>query len=587
MGNLIRDFWTYTYKDKNYFGVLEVIKGEDLSQNRNEKKYETHIEKAINYTYKNDVLSHMSIQTYCTWLKDRSSREENEQKYYPFILEFESNKKDKYFDVVYEVAVYVNYLINELHINREDILIMINNSKSLYVYVNPKVYCAKPNKDLHKIYFEMYKSIKDELKLKYVDESIVASSYKLMKTPNTYYKGGYFTWITIEELMKLLTGVVTKEELTASKRSLDKKIPGEISLKASRLYSNAIKKSKNEFKSKERNYENTDFGCKCVTYLLQNMIEKGHRNYGLVSVGIHLKKLGYSKIEVKDNLIQLAESWNHDEGKRSISSKVNTIFRNNYNFSCKYAQSVFEDLGIENMCDKCPYKNKNNGIKDAMNIDSRIINQLWTNKASTRHYLLYLDLVDRGLLNRSFIPSAEGINDRTLRELCKLCSLERCKDDKEIIVKYKASNKLYKLPKSFMDQSVEELGDYIKHYLRMLIKGYKATSKYIVLRLSKKTLMDELGYKDVSSLYKMIKKLKDIGLLKDHSKSMYTLYYETYKVINIAPEKDDKDVAENIVDKVVVGQQLKINNNIYSNNKNISYTKQKNKVFVSDPGPPG
>lgn len=561
MGNLIKDFWSYEYKEKKYFGIIEVIKGEDLAQNRHEKKYETHIEKALDYTMKNDALSHMSLQTYCTWLNDRSAREADEQKYYPFILEFESRNDKQYLEVVYEVAVYINYLITELSIHKDDILVMMNNSKSFYVFVNPKVYGAKPEKDLHKVYFEMYKNIKKELGLKYVDESIVTSAYKLMKTPNTYYKGGYFVNITIEELMQLLTGIKTKAELTKYKRSLNREVPSEISLKAARLYSNSLKIVRNiNKKSDEKTDENKACGGKCVRYLLQHMVEKGYRNYGLVSVAIYLKSIGYSKEEVKENLIQLAESWNHDENPRDIEAKVNTVFRKNYKFSCNYAKAVYADLGIENMCDKCPFKNKKLSLfKAVVNIDASIINELWKNNASTRHYELYLNIAKKGLFNKSFNPEVENISDRTIRELCNLCSLERIKKDGQVTINYKPSKSIYKVTEKFIDQSVGELGDYIKHYLRLFTKAYKAVDKYVLVRMSRETLMDHLGYTDISSLYKFIKKLTGIGLLKESIKTnVYSLYYETFKVIDINEHRSEEanEVVSIDIGKAVIGQQI-------------------------------
>jgi len=560
MGNLIKDFWTYSYKEKNYYGIIEVIKGEDIAQQRTHKKYETHIQKALKYTMKNKVMSHMSIQTYCKWLRDRKIREDNEQKYYPFVIEFEPKNRSKYEDGVHEAAIYVNYLTQKMDINKDDILIMINNSKSIYVFVNPKAFSVKPEEKLNAIYYEMYLSIKKELGLKYVDESIVTSSYKLMKTPNSFYKGGYFVWITIQELMELLVGAKTKEELTKERRSLNKVIPGQISLRASRLYNAASKKIKYGIVEKKEEDTFNGYGGACVKYLLQHMIEEGYRNYGLVSVGIYLKSMGYSEEEVTTNLIELAESWNYDEGKKAIESKVKTIFRRDYKFSCKYAQAVFSDLGIENICDKCKYKCKKSIVKNPISIDAKIINQLWNNNASTRHYILYLDLVKKSLLNKEFNTSDNGVNERTLRELVRLCGLERIKVGSNVIIKYIPSKTIYRLPESFVEKSTGLLGDSLKHYLRLVTKGYRAFEKYIIVRANKNTIMDTLGYTDSSSVYKLIEKLTSIGLLKVHTKtSTITLYYESYKVIDVEFNEDriiEKAIVEDIQEKSVIGTQI-------------------------------
>lgn len=564
MGNLIKDYWTYEYKEKNYFGIIEVIKGKDLAQDRSNKKYETHIEKALDYTLKHDTLSHMSIQTYCTWLKDKPSREDNEQKYYPFVLEFESKARtiaaqDKeYNDVVLEVAVCVQYLTSEFSINRDDITVMINNSKSIYIFVNPKSFLVKPDKDLHKIYTKMYEYIKKDLGLKYVDESIVSSGYKLMKTPNTFYKGGYFVWITIDELMQLLAGGTTKEQLTRKKRSLNKDIPGMASIKAVSFYNKAQKAVKYGYSKIDKcTSTNNTVKCEgtCIKYMQERFMEKGYRNFGLVSIGIYLKSIGYTKEEVEERLTELSLRWGHDENGRAIKAKVNSIFRKNYKFSCTYARNVFADMDIENMCSKCPY-NKNKGIKraiDGFEIDSSIINSLWANKASTRHYLLYLKLVKENLFNKQFIPADKDIDNRTLREFCKYALLVRKKDGSEVNITYVPSKKVYTLPEEFFNETVPKLGESIKQYLKLFVKGFKGNSKYMLIRSSMKNIMNELEYKDESSVYKLFGKLKDIGLLQYFNRtSSITLYYTSYKVININDLKEDTDHVQE--ELKVVGQ---------------------------------
>lgn len=571
MGNLIKDFWTYKYKEQSYFGIVEVIKGNSLSQKRNLIKYETHIEKALDYTMINDVTSHISIQTFCTWLKDRPNREDNEQRYYPFTLEFEP-KDGNDSDALYEAAQYVEYIHSELGVNRDDILIMVNNNKSIYVQINPKAYGLKPDAKLNAIYSEMYKKIKRDLNLKNVDESIVNSSYKVMKAPNSFYKGGYFVRITAEELVKLMVGAVTRAQLTKSKRSLNINVPGEMSLKAVKLYRSAVKKIKYGKIDKCLEEKDNVCGGNCTQYFMTHMVEKGYRNYGLVSVAIYLKSLGYSKEETLKNLLDLAESWGHDETKGNIESKVNTVYRRNYRFSCSYAKTVFEDLGIEGMCSKCPFANKNK-IKigeDSFEIDPTLINRLWANKASTRHYLLYLKLAKEKLFNENINIKEFGINIRTVKEFCKKTGLDITKvEGVEDVINIKdiPSAKVYRLPGEFISNTAIELGDALKQYLRLFIKGYKAVERYILVRASKDNLMNELGYTDVSSLYKLLNKLKGIGLIKVHSKNNYTLYYKSYKVIELHPEEDiNSGIEVNIIGQAV-GQ------NIIENNSSTSYVK--------------
>lgn len=562
MGNLIDDFWTYSYKGTKYYGIVEVIKGDLEKQLRSVKKYETNIHKALEYTMQNKALSHMSIQTYCTALHDRINREQNEQKYYPFVLEFEDRNNKNYNSVVMEAVVYINYLVNKYGINREDILIMINNSKSIYVSVNPKVYNLKPSKILHKTYANMYSEIKAELGLTYTDPSIVVSHYKLMKTPNSFYKDGYFVKISFEELTNLMLGMTTKQELTQERRSLNIDVPGIVSFDFTKLYKKAHEKAlniKNTYREEIK--KNQVLEGKCVEMFMSELISKGYRNQALVSVGIYLKNAGYTQVQVKENLIILGQAWNHDENERKISIIVNEIFKRDYSFSCSYVRNTFEELGIESLCNKCPYASKCNKVNDGtINIDRAIINELWKNKASTRHYLLYLDLIQKKLLNKAFIPEQYGINERTLRELLRKCRLlKKSKQDSGVEIDYSSSGNTntYSLPVKFINETAIQLGEYLKHYLKLIVKGYKAFSKYILLRISKEKIAEELGYTDISSLYKFLEKLKGIGLIKVHKNCTFELHFESFKVIEIPIGISNIEKIEKYkYEYKVVGEQL-------------------------------
>lgn len=559
MNDLVKDFFTYDYKGKNYFGIVEVIAGEDLAQKRNTKKYETHIEKALAYTMQYKIVSHMSIQTYSTWLKDRTFREEKEDKYYPFVLEFEAEGR-KYNDAVYEAAIYVQYLISEFNVNKKDILIMLNNSRSIYVYVNPKAYNLKPSPNLNKIYYEMYKHIKSDLELKYVDESVVASTYKVMKTPNCYYKGGYFVPISIKELMQLLSGAKTRGELTRYRKDLSKiKVPGELSLNFYKLYSKAINDIKKQNKKVDKQQYLSKCCGKCVSYFLKHLIEKGYRNYALVSIGIYLKNLGYTKQEVIRELSSVAEGWNHDETVRNITSKVNTIFRRNYKFSCKYVRSMCSDLGIESMCSSCPYASNAAKKKDMLYIDAKVIDDFWQKKASTRHYNAYLQILKNDLLNKKFsIDAYKDINYRTLREISKYTNsiIVKRNRDSNISIKYIKSSNIYMLPVSFLKTTAAKLGDYIKHYLKLLTKGYKALKNKILIHISMKRLTAELNYKDASGVSKFLKKLEQLGLLKVQKNSILSLYYKNYKVINLKEGKISKESGKTAVKQVNIFEEI-------------------------------
>lgn len=547
MGNLIKDFWTYEYKDQQYFGICEVVEGENIAQNRATKKHETHIEKALQYVMGRKVLSHMSIQKYSTWLKDREAREDKEQKYYPFTIEFESSNPREYGDVVYQALVYVTHLIAELQVHERDILIMINNSRSIYVMVNPKAFGLKPDKDLHNIYYEMYQEIKKEVGLSYVDEGIINSSYKLMKTPNCYYKGGYFVPIDFEELGELLKDTSIKAKLTSKQRSLNLNIPGFTSLAMAKLFQDAKEKVKNRNKEAQFNQDkittcaHSCSTCKCVEFFRSGIVGQGMRNYALVSVAIQMKNSGCSKDEVVEELLQLKETWNHDESERDIRSKVNTVFRRDYNFSCEYARKMFEELEIKGLCEGCSWNKRAEESNSEILVNAEIVKELWKNNASTRHYLAYLELLQKGLLNKWFIPEEEKISDRTIRELCKFTTaLNRERVKGKVYIAYRETYKGYKLPETFLERTAPILGDYLKHYLKLLIKGYKAFNKYLLIRVTKEKIMNDLGYSDVSSVYKLISKLKELGLMLTKRNNVSCVYYESYIVIDINKFKEEK-----------------------------------------------
>lgn len=566
MGNLINDFWTYSSSEgKSYYGIVEVIKGDLEKQARSVKKYENNIHKALEYTMNNRVLSHISIQTYCYSLKERINREENEQKYYPFILEFEDpkGKSENYNNVVMEAVIYINHLITKYGVNKQDILVMINNNKSIYVSINPKAYGLKPSKILHKTYTNMYEELKEEIGLHYIDPSIVVSHYKLMKTPNSYYKGGYFVRISVDQLSQLMLGSVTKYKLTRERRSLDIEVPGQISFEFAKLYKNSHKKAlgvKNDSHKRKKNKNNPLEG-KCVEMFMGQLLEKGNRNKALVSVGIYLKNLGYTRDQVKENLIMLGQTWNHDENQRKIEVIVNTIFHRNYSFSCSYVRSMFDNLDTENICSKCPYCKSNKIAENndnTIDVDRSIVSILWEKRASTRHYLLYLDLLNKDLFNKSFNPEDYKINVRTLGELVRFCGdavkKKRNGNGNEIIINYERSENSYSIPTVNLDRTVEQLGEYIKHYLKMLVDGYEAHGKYILFKISKQKLAKKLGYTNISGLYKLLEKLQKLGYIKMHRNNMFELHYETYKVIELNRIEEKSEIPE-VVSKVV-GEQI-------------------------------
>lgn len=561
MGNLIKDFWTYKYKSKSYYGICEVVMGEDLQQKRHIKKYETHIEKALKFMMKpgNDFVSHMSIQKYTSFLKDRVFRETDEETYYPFFMEFEpkvSERSKQIFEKQYKEAVgealrVVSYTINVLGMAKEDVLIMINNARSVYVMFNPRSYGMKPSSNTHKIYEEMYKAIDEEIGLNYVDRSLY-SHYGLMKTPNCYYKGGYFTSITSEQLKKLYDTPKVKSILTSHKKSLDYYVPARTAPGMTMLYQDAcevVYENKIQHKKQKQLTYISSCPASCIKYIENNEIEKGCRNHALVSVAIYYKNQGYTEDQIIERLKSLAAAWKHDESYSSIVSKVRSIFRYNTQFSCEKAKQVLE-IDMDSICASCPYNKKNAWKHDKIAVHSDVINELWENKASTRHYIAYLELSRKNLFGRWFDTEKEDVSDRTIRELCRHTNnLIREKSKGLVYIDNKAAGNVYYLPTSFIEEQVHiTLGEYLKHYLKLIIKGYKSKEKYILLRVSKEKVMRDLAYSEISGVYKFVKKLIDLGLLVEKRGKIVALYFESYKV------KDFKEYKERKASKIVLDQ---------------------------------
>lgn len=540
MGNLIKDFWTYQYNGKQYYGICEVVAGEDLQQSRHIKKYETHIDKALQYTMQNQCLSHISIQKYLTYLKDSPRRSEDDETFYPFFMEFESKYQNQYEEAVSQALRTVLYFVYELQLDERDILILVNNSRSIYVMINPVSYGLRPSKDLYKIYREMYDMLSQDLALDYVDTSLY-SMYSLMKTPNCYYKGGYFVQISLDELRKLASKPHIRKDLTAERRSLDILVPGKEAEGFKRLYMEAkerIHEQKAEYakakSSGSRLTYLTKCRCCCVEQIEKQTIEPGCRNHALVSVAIYYKNNGYTEEQVMDKLLELSDKWDHDEGIGAIRAKVRSIFRSGMNFSCEKARDVLTNLDMDVLCSNCPYNQKNLFRNNTMPVSADLVNSLWNSNAGTRHYVAYLTLLYYGLFNKDFDPAAFGLSNRILRELCRYVKqLSWSKSKGMARIGYDIPVKgIYYIPKSFMDDKTDELlGDYIKHYLKLLIKGYKPYNKYMMARVSIEKIQKDLGYKDISGVYKLIRKLEKLGLLIKKKKHTILLYYKPYNVV--------------------------------------------------------
>lgn len=571
--NFIDSMFQYEYVRRSdntkqkYFGIHEVVKGANFAQKRAIKKYETHIEKVLAYPLKNKKkeISHMSLQSFSTFLKKekRVARDESDDAYHPFVLEFETNKFNEMEDLYNEVLRYINLLNREFNIDIDDIVITLNNHKSLYVWLSPLLFGAKPSPKLYKIYTKIYKFIKEELGLKYVDESVVNSSYRLIKTPGSWYKGGYVVNITLQELYDLALGNVTREELTSKQRDIR-----EVNLKnvASFKLSNLYKKCEKEVKKEEK--QGTELiltgdrivNRPCINKIIDlGMVEKGHRNDLLVTIAIGLRDSGFKKKEIEAVLERKAIEWNHDESLKAVKNKIKTLIKRETNFSCDKAKAIFEDIGMEGVCTSC-----NNSA--AIWLARNVIEELFLSDASLRHYKLYIELEKQGLLNRKFTLEEANTTERTLNEFAKILGTKVKKDSDELYsIKIKRSKAKCKLPIDFMETTGAHLKEGLKQYIYILTKACDGNDKTAYISTGNKKLAKELNYKDERSLINLFKRWESAGLLKFNKQQGVTLFYKTYKVIDINKVKEEREESSKVnqelnKDKQVInGEQLEFN----------------------------
>ncbi|MBD7916329.1 hypothetical protein H9660_14370 [Clostridium sp. Sa3CUN1] len=570
IGNFIEQMFIYKLRNRegkvqNYFGIHEVVLGE-FSQNRAEKKYETHIEKLLEYPIKNrwnKDLSHMSLQSHCTFLnkQNRNLRaEELDDRYYPFTLEFESSKKKEHTDVLFEVAHYLQYLMNDLNVDERDIVIIINNSKSVYIMVNPKTFGLKPSKNVHRVYTEMYKKIKEELGLKFVDESVVNSSYRLIKTPGSFYKDGYVNYVSIDEFMKLMAGQLTRKNLTKNQRDIRKlELTGTQAINMTKLYQRSKKKVEKflkEYKNKENkvlNLPGTECSRECVKALINMpLMDKGNRNNFLVSIALGLSEANYSEDEVIEVLTQKAIEWNHDENINAVKRKYKSLKRNGTNFSCDKAKMLFEEEGLSLCCNVC---------KKAINsiyISRNIVETIYNNKGSVRHYRAYLELEKKNVFGRYFNVDEVGIKAATLKELAKKMNGKLEKKDGLFKLTVKRGKSIYRLPLEYIENAVDVLDQKIGKVLMLIVKAYSSNVYGAFISLGIEKIAEYLAFKNERSVYNFLKELENLGFLTKN-KNGITVYYKSRKVVNLEEERKNRKEKIKIISerKVVNGLQLK------------------------------
>jgi len=555
VGNLIKDFWTYTYNDRNYFGIVEVLG--DPQFRKAEDKKETRVEKAMAYLQGKSILSHMSAQSYISYLNKSgaASRSHDEETYYPFYLEFEPKLKpgSKGFDSEYmataqEVYRTANYLRYEYDVEAEDILITITNSRSLYLFVNPKSFRAKPSRNQHLIYKKMYETIDEEIGLQYVDTSHFRFN-GLIKTPGAYYAGGYVVPISLQELKLLCADPEQRHLLTKRQRSVEKDVPGENAPRLTELYSNSkelvgsVRAKKRVSNTQTNNVVYISQVAGCINHIEAHGAQPGQRNFALVSLAIAYKNAGYSEHQVHELVQNAADAWQHDESANEVASKVRTVFRKNYNFSCQY---ILENVDVCGSCESCPFKKgakkAQNGPKTKFKVSRRVIELLKQKKASLRHFKAYLVMSRHDLFDRFFSPEEYNLDPRVIRELTNMLDGVRNVENGLVSVKIDSGDKNYLFPVNFIDGGAHEaLGEKLKPYLTIYTRFiFKAGDKYGMMRAKASTVAAALGYKSVNSVYKLIRELANDGLAVFKNGYLFSLYFSSYKLISIEAYKDAK-----------------------------------------------
>lgn len=594
IGNFIEQMFIFNgiKKDgthKKYFGINEVVRGE-FSQNRAKKKYETHIEKLLEWPIKNrwnKELSHMSLQSFCTFLdkQERTLRtEELDDRYYPFTLEFESSKKKEHTEVLFEVAHYLQYLMSDLDVKEEDFTIIINNSKSVYIMVNPKTFGLNPGKNVHRIYTEMYRKIKEELGLKFVDESVVNSSYRLIKTPGSYYKDGYVNYVSVDEFMNLMAGQLTRKNLTKHQRDIRKLVlSGVQSLKMTRLYEKAKNKVEKKLKDHKKNKNKVldlpgSFECsrECVKTLIDMpLIGKGNRNNFLVTIALGLSEANYSETEILEILERKATEWKHDESLRAVKNKYYSLKSNGTNFSCDKVKMLFEEEGISSNCGTC--KKAINSIYIARNI----VEAIYNNKGAVRHYRAYLELEKQHLLGKFFNAEEVGVKERTLKELAKIVNGKLEKKDGLVKLTIKRGKAIYRLPLDYIENSVDTLDQKIGKVLMLIVKAYSGNEYGAFISLSIIKIAEYLGFKNERSVYAFLNDLEKLGFITKNKKGI-TVYYKSRKVVSLEEEREKrKEKIRRVIQeaKVVNGLQLKFEFEKIEASTNIQENKGETYIF--------
>lgn len=563
-------FGFYTYN------IIEIVSTKSINLStgqalafRSEKPYQTTIKKAIEYNYKYDLLSHRTLAQYKTFLKDGQKRSirESEKAYYPFMLEFEGNTGNEIKQSVIEVIRTVEYLAETYAINSEDLLFMISPKKSIYLYINPKIYNLRPVRYLHRVYEEMAKEIKNTLSLKTLDTSMYDYD-QLVKMPNAAYAGGYVVPGTYEDIELLhIYGEEYRKRITRNKRALDWTVPGIESIDFTDFFNQYLFKSRQNPLRENRNKTNIKEQRACVKYTLeQKGVEHGQRNHVIVSYFYDAKDRGLSEDEAIYNFydqeykISLQDLYDPIT-ERNIKQIAKSIYRSNKTFKCDTVKSLYGEQLPADICSGCQYQSfcQTEEVYQDFIIYTDAIKRMFELKASTRHFKAYLWLAYNKYLidpNKKLLDS--NIEDkRVIRELETIYGvIKRHKSTDGIYIESAYIDKKYKVPNDFIHM-VDRLGQRLGQFLRLLVMTYKPIKSGLLLGHNRETIMKILGI-GKSAFYKMFNDFKNLKLITRYKKS-FRISFGVTLIRKYVKSKDTKIEQQNLF-LVINGSNIPIEN---------------------------
>ena len=209
-------------------------------------------------------------------------------------------------------------------------------------------------------------------------------------------------------------------------------------------------------------------------------------------------------------------------------------------------------MGLSLGCNVC--KKAINSIYIARNI----VESIYNNKGSVRHYRAYLELEKQNLFGRYFNIAEVGIKVATLKELAKKVNGTLEKKEGLFKLTVKRGKAIYRLPLNYIENAVDILDQKIGKVLMLIVKAYSSNSYGAFISLGVVKIAEYLAFKNERSVYNFLKELEKLGFLTKN-KNGITLYYKSRKVVNLEEERTNRKENARVIEgtKVVNGLQLK------------------------------